>query len=124
MYQQKADCENVVLSAADKELLQKIKKHPHSKCDPKELENLRFFGLIREDPSGEVDAFREPIGAGTYCVSDFYLVYEEYLKDKRRDIMLSSLWLPIIVSIITTLVINALQWLWPLLAQWCASSPQ
>ena len=31
MYQQKADCENVVLSAADKELLKKIEAHPHYK---------------------------------------------------------------------------------------------
>lgn len=113
MYQQKADCENVVLSAADKELLRKIRKCPHCKCDPKEIENLRFFGLIREDPSGEVDAFYEPIGAGTYSVSDFYLVYEEYLKDKRRDIMLSSLWLPILVSFITTTAINLLGGLLP-----------
>ena len=52
MYQQKADCENVVLSAADKELLKKIEAHPHYRCDPKELGNLRFFGLVQEDPSG------------------------------------------------------------------------
>ena len=113
MYQEKADCENVVLSAADKELLQKIKKCPHYKCDPQKIENLRFFGLIKEDPSGEVDAFHDPIGAGTYCVSDFCLVYEEYLKDKCRDMMLSSLWLPILVSFITTTAINLLGWLLP-----------
>ena len=40
MYQQKADCENVVLSAADKELLKEIEAHPHYRCDPKELGNL------------------------------------------------------------------------------------
>ena len=48
MYQQKADCENVVLSAADKELLKKIEAHPHYRCDPKELGNLRFFGLVQD----------------------------------------------------------------------------
>lgn len=117
MYQKKADCENVVLSAADKELLRKIRKCPHCKCDPKEIENLRFFGLIREDPSGEVDAFHEPIGAGTYAVSDFYLVYEEYMKDKRRNMMLSSLWMPIVVSIITNLAVDVLQWLLPLITR-------
>ena len=113
MYWQKADCENIVLSSADKKLLKKIKKHPHYQCEPKELENLRFFELIQEDSSGKVDAFHSPIGAKTYCVSDFYLVYEEYLKDKRRDIMLSSLWLPILVSFITTTAINLLGWLLP-----------
>ena len=56
-----------------------------------------------------------------YDGSEYIRDYEEYLKDKHRDMMLSSLWLPIIVSIITTLVINALQWLWPLLLQWSAS---
>lgn len=115
MYQQKADCENVVLSAADKELLKKIKEHPHYRCDPKELGNLRFFELVQEDPSGETDPFHDPIGAGTYCVSDFYLVYEEYKKDRFREMAMQSLWLPIVVSIITNIIVDALQWLWPLI---------
>lgn len=54
-------------------------------------------------------------------MSDFYFVYKEYLRDKRRDMTLQSLWLPIVVSIITTLTVSALQWLWPLLLQWSSS---
>lgn len=123
MVHQKSDCENIVLSAKDKELLKEIKNHPHRECDWNEVHSLRFFELVSPDIDG-IDGFGCPIETSKYHVSDFYFVYEEYLKDKRRDMMLSSLWLPIIVSIITTLVINALQWLWPLLAQWCASSPQ
>lgn len=115
MFQQKADCENVVLSAADKELLKKIEAHPHCKCDPKELGNLRFFGLVQEDPSGEVDGFHDSIGAGTYCVSDFYQVYREYKKDRFREMAMQSLWLPILVSFITTAAINLLGWLLPLI---------
>ena len=115
MFQQKTDCENVVLSVADKELLKKIEAHPHCKCDPKELGNLQFFGLIQEDPSGEVDGFHDSIGAGTYCVSDFYQVYREYKKDRFREMAMQSLWLPIVVSIITNIIVDALQWLWPLI---------
>ena len=118
MYQQKSDCENIVLSAADKRLLKNIEKHPHYKCRPEKVETLRFFGLVSCDATGEVDAFHAPIvRIGTYCVSDFYFVYKEYLRDKYRDMTLQSLWLPIVVSIVTTLTVNALQWLWPLLSR-------
>ena len=41
--------------------------------------------------------------------------------NNRRDRMLTSLWLPIVVSVITTLTVNALQWSWPLLVQWFAN---
>ena len=58
----------------------------------------------------------------TYCVTDFYRIYEEYLRQSRKSELFKSLWLPIIVSLVTTLTVNALQWLWPLLSRWFSNS--
>lgn len=120
MMQRRTDCENVILSAKEKKLLKKIQRHPHRKCSNQEIHTLKMMGLVTPDTCG-VDAFNAPIPTGTYCVSEFYLVYKEYRKDNRRDRMLTSLWLPIVVSVITTLTVNALQWSWPLLVQWFAN---
>lgn len=48
-------------------------------------------------------------------MSDFYQVYREYKKDRFREMAMQSLWLPIVVSIITNITVDALQWLWPLI---------
>ncbi len=118
--ERKTDCENVVLSAEEKKLLKEIQKHPHMVCDEQKIHSLLVMNLVSPDTDG-VNALHEPIPTGTYCVSDFYRVYCEYKKDRFREMSLQSLWLPILVSVITTLTINALQWWLPLLVQWCAS---
>ena len=110
--ERKSDCENVVLSAEEKKLLKEIQKHPHMKCDEQKIRPLLVMGLVFPDTDG-VDAFYEPVPTGTYCVSDFYRVYREYKKDRFREISLQSLWLPILVSFITTAAINLLGWLLP-----------
>lgn len=48
---------------------------------------------------------------------------KKYQKQKRRRMRLTSVWLPILVSFITTLVVNAPQWLLPLIERWLTSSP-
>ena len=113
-------CEAIVLTAAEKKLLKEIYRNPHRKCERAEVEALEEVGLVEQDTEKQPN-FGVPFPGGTYYVSDFYFVYKEYLRDKRRDMTLQSLWLPIVVSIITTLTVNALQWLWPLLLQWSSS---
>lgn len=44
------------------------------------------------------------------------------LRQSRKSELFKSLWLPIIVSLVTTLTVNALQWLWPLLSRWFSNS--
>ena len=113
-------CEAIVLTAAEKKLLKEIYRNPHRKCERAEVEALEEVGLVEQDTEKQPN-FGVPFPVGTYYVSDFYFVYKEYLRDKRRDMTLQSLWLPIVVSIITTLTVNALQWLCPLLLQWSSS---
>ena len=74
MVHQKSDCENIVLSAKDKELLKEIKNHPHRECDWNEVHSLRFFELVSPDTDG-IDGFGCPIETSKYHGSDFYFVY-------------------------------------------------
>ena len=40
---------------------------------------------------------------------------------ERKELFLRSLWLPILVSFLTTLTVHGLQWLLPRLTEWFAS---
>lgn len=46
------------------------------------------------------------------------LHYKEISASKTKDLLLKSVALPIAVSMITTLTIDALKWLWPQILQW------
>ena len=115
----KSDCEAIILSPDEKRLLRKISRHPHTKCDRSEVAGLSSMGLIKADRDESVDITYQPMHMlDTYCVTDFYRIYEEYLRQSRKSELFKSLWLPIIVSLVTTL----LQWLWPLLSRWFSNS--
>ena len=119
----KSDCEAIILSPDEKRLLRKISRHPHTKCDRSEVAGLSSMGLIKADRDESVDITYQPMHMlDTYCVTDFYRIYEEYLRQARKSELFKSLWLPIIVSLVTTLTVNALQWLWPLLSRWFSNS--
>lgn len=119
----KSDCEAIILSPDEKRLLRKISHHPHTKCDRSEVAGLSSMGLIKADRDESVDITYQPMHMlDTYCVTDFYRIYEEYLRQSRKSELFKSLWLPIIVSLVTTLTVNALQWLWPLLSRWFSNS--
>ena len=51
------------------------------------------------------------------------LHYKEISASQTKNLLLKSVALPVAVSVITTLAINALQWLWPLIQQWLAHIP-
>lgn len=116
----KSACEQIVLTNSEKRLLRHISKHPHTKCDPEKVRPLYDMDLVRADTEG-VDPFNSPVRKDTYCVSELYHIYLAYCSEKRFLLMLKSLWLPVFVSIFTTLAINGLQWSLPLLAEWFAS---
>lgn len=47
--------------------------------------------------------------------------YKREITSKRRELWLKNAWIPIIVSIATTLSINGLKQLWPLIQRWVSS---
>lgn len=49
------------------------------------------------------------------------LHYRELCKLEKQKLLLKSVYLPILVSVVTTLTVLALQWLWPLLTRWLSS---
>ena len=110
----KSSCERIVLTKSEKRLLRYISNHPHTKCEPKTIRPLYEMGLVRPDTEGK-DAFNAPIPKDTYCVSELYLIYQAYQTEQRFWLLLKSLWLPIVGSVITTLVVNGLQWLLPMI---------
>ena len=118
----KSLCEKIVLTKAEKRLLRYISKHPHAKCAREEIRPLYEMDLVRPDTEG-VDAFNAPIPKDTYCVSELYLIYQAHQAEQRFWLMLRSLWLPIVVSIITNLLTDGIQWLLPLIQQLFSSSP-
>ena len=106
-------CEAVILSKQEQRLLKKFKSGRRVPLEYNKAAALLVLELIEpcaEDPDA-------------YVASDFYWVYHEYQHTKYRDLFLSSLWLPILVSILTNLTIVALQWLLPLILQWFSTHP-
>ena len=51
------------------------------------------------------------------------LHYKEISASQTKNLLLKSVALPVAVSVITTLAINAMQWLWPLIQQWLSHIP-
>ena len=118
----KSSCSKIVLTKTEKRLLRHISKHPHTKCSREEIWPLYEMDLVCPDTEG-VDAFNVPIQKDTYCVSELYQIYQSYQAERRFWLMLKSLWLPIVVSVITNLTVDGIQWLSPLIRQWFASFP-
>lgn len=89
------------------------------------LNNFPIKGKLTRIPDEvEYDFNDRPHNCKRYVDEDFneYGIHEEYLRQSRKSELFKSLWLPIIVSLVTTLTVNALQWLWPLLSRWFSNS--
>lgn len=110
--ERKTDCENVVLSAYEKRLLKTISRKPHMPCDFSDVQDLIRMGLIEPDGFFNENS-HEFAPRETYHVTKFYMVYQEYRRDRFRELSMQALWLPILVSFITTTAINLLGWLLP-----------
>ena len=101
------------MSRQEKHLLKKFKSGQRVPLEYSKAAALLALELIEpcaDDPD-------------VYVASDFYWVYREYQHAKYRDLFLSSFWLPVLVSILTNLTIDALQWLLPLILQWFSTRP-
>ena len=119
----RTECESVVLTKDEKLLLKKIHKNPHIKLKWEEVENLVEMGLVEEDdsPLPEHGLYSADIMSGTYCTTVFYDVYMAYTHREFSLLALKSVWLPIVVSVITNFATDGIQSLLPLIQQWFAS---
>lgn len=119
----KAECESVVLTKDEKRLLKKIHKNPHINLKWEEVENLVEMGLVEEDdsPLPKRGLYSADIMSGTYCTTEFYDVYMAYIHKEIGLLTLKSVWLPIVVSVITNFATDGIQSLLPLIQQWFAS---
>lgn len=106
----KAGCESVVLTKDEKRLLKKIHKNPHINLNWEEVESLEDMGLVEEDdsPPPRQGLCAANVRTGTYCTTEFYDVYMAYTHREFSLLVLKSLWFPILVSLITSLIINGI----------------
>lgn len=116
----KAACEQIVLTKGERRLLRRISRHPHTRCSRDKIWPLYEMDLVQPDAEG-TDAFGAPVFKDTYCVSEQYRIYQAYRSEQRGLLMLKSLWLPIVVSVLTNLTVDGIQWLLPLIRQWLAN---
>src|SRR5699024_680523 len=103
-------------------LLKQLDRRPHAQLSKDVVGPLLEMGLVVADTTG-ADPFNRPLPTGTYCVSELYRVYQAYLADRCFWLSLKSVWLPIVVSVITTLTVTGLLWSLPMLILWLASFP-
>lgn len=96
-----------MLTREEKDWLKRIQKNPGMECPQAEVWQLYLYDLIEPVNPGE------GLNPHHFHTSEFYVVYREYLSDKRKDQIFESLWLPIVVSIVTTLTVDVLQWWLP-----------
>ena len=116
--ERKEQCERIVLTKKEKELLKQIQKNPDMQCNQDDVWQLYLYGLVSPMKT------EKGLNMHRFHIADFCDTYRDYQREKRKNQFFESLWLPIVVSVVTNLAINGLQWLWPLLVQWYASSHQ
>jgi len=59
----------------------------------------------------------------TARITSFGQSYLAYQKRREKELRLKSIWLPVLVTVITNVAICVLRWLFPPIVQWLANSP-
>lgn len=95
----------IVLNFREKHILKLSSKHPVEKCKCERLLRLKLVYEIKEQSSPGW----KPTGTGMCEISENGIDYLLYRKDLNR----SRFTIPIIVSIITTLLLNGIIWSLP-----------
>ncbi len=93
--------------------MRKIKRRPGIEIDPNKLNYLVTHSLVYSELKA-IDGFGVPILANKWHLSDTGRRYIAHTKAKNQLLLLKSLWLPIIVSIVTTVLLNTAIWLFRL----------
>lgn len=98
------DFSQIVLSGGEKKILRESRS---TKVKLDDNHPLVRHGFVNEVTSHNPGGF--PTGTGFYRISHRG---EDYIK-YRRDLLRARFWLPVSVSIITTLLLNGIIRLWP-----------
>ena len=100
------DFEKISLLPKERRSLEKLRRK--GSLDKSEISNyslLHSFGLVEHDQSDKQDALGVYVPLPTVHVTDKYLRYHSW----RMSQILHSVFLPIAISVLTTLLINLLQ---------------
>lgn len=130
------------ITAGDAEVLKYFRKHsPASASDAKkalpDAGSVKHriaalskpdVGLLSEDVDTDLSGTRElHRGLGIYRITPKgELALDDYLaerKQHRKELLLKSVWMPILVSIAANLTIAGIRQLWPLIRQWLFHTP-
>ena len=76
-------------------------KHVSANYFSGSLDDLRRIDFVRELPSGETDPFNAPVGSGKYEITDRYIRYCIYRRDRFTH---GSVWPAVISGIVSLLV--------------------
>lgn len=128
---------DVQITAGDAEVLKYFRKHsPASVSDAKKAlpstgsVEHRIAALTKPDIgllAEDVDTSYEPmrplhVSLGIYRITPKgEIALDDYLaeqKQHRKELLLKSAWMPILVSIAANIAIDGIRQLWPLIQQW------
>lgn len=108
------EMQNMSLTFAERRALKRaIRK---SVPERKVHKRLVRFGLMSQEVSGEPGHMPTPTGKVQTTVDG--IDYLAYYKKERHDMWLKNMWIPIIVSFVTTVAINYLLPKLPLMLRW------
>lgn len=133
---------DVQITAGDAEILKYFRKHsPASASDAEKalpdtgavehriaaLTKLDV-GLLSEDVDTDLSGTRElHRSLGVYRITPKgEIALDDYLVERKRhwrELLLKSVWMPILVSIAANLTIAGIRQLWPLIQQWLSNTP-
>lgn len=130
------------ITAGDAEVLKYFRKHsPASASDAKKALpdtgavdhriaalSKPDVGFLTEDMDTDLSGTRElHRGLGVYRITPKgEMALDDYLTEQRRhqkELLLKSVWMPILVSISANLTIAGIRQLWPLIQQWLFHTP-
>ena len=130
------------ITAGDAEVLKYFRKHsPASASDAKKALpdtaavdhriaalSKPDVGFLTEDMDTDLSGTRElHRGLGIYRITPKgEMALDDYLTEQRRhqkELLLKSVWMPILVSIAANLTIAGIRQLWPLIQQWLFHTP-
>ena len=133
---------DVQITAGDAEILKYFRKHsPASASDAKKALpdtgavdhriaalSKPDVGFLTEDMDTDLSGTRElHRGLGAYRITPKgEMALDDYLTEQRRhqkELLLKSVWMPILVSIAANLTIAGIRQLWPLIQQWLFHTP-
>lgn len=101
------DYSKIVLTDAEKRILNDIQKHPGTEYQHDKIHQLRIYRLVYCEVLGE-DSYGGVIESNKWHISHEGEQYLTYKRDQRKLLWAKSVWLPLLVSLATSLVTTIL----------------